>query len=65
MPVDGEYKVVVHDYPGSVYDAPNPVTVNVYLDGELEWTDTRSIDVEDSYTEFALINTGTGTVTAL
>ena len=65
MPADGEYKIVVHDYPGSVYDAGNPVTVNVYLDGELEWTDTRVISVEDSYTEFGIIDTREGTVTAL
>ena len=65
MPADGTYKVVVHDYPGSVYDAGNPVTVNIYLDGVLEWTDTRVISVEDSYTEFAEIDTRAGEVTSL
>ena len=65
MPVDGEYKVVVHDYPGSVYEPGNAVTINIYLDGELEWTDTRVISVEDSYTPFALINTRTAEVTPL
>jgi hypothetical protein len=65
MPQDGEFRVVVHDYPGSVYDGGNPVTINVYLDGELEWTETRTITTEDSYTEFALINTRTAEVTPL
>jgi hypothetical protein len=61
----GEYKVVVHDYPGSVYQDANEVTVNVYLDGILLWTNTKAISGEDSYTEFAIINWGTGTVTGL
>lgn len=64
-PSDGIYTVVVHDYPGSVYSAGNPVTVNIYLDGELAWTDTRTISVEDSYNYFAEINTSTGSVTSL
>ena len=65
MPVNGIYTVIVHDYPGSVYEPGNPVTVNIYLDGALEWTEMRVIDVEDSYTEFAEINTTTGEVTSL
>jgi uncharacterized protein YfaP (DUF2135 family) len=64
-PADGIFTVVVHDYPGSVYSAGNPVTVNIYLDGALAWTDTRSISVEDSYNNFALINTTTGSVIGL
>jgi len=65
IPQDGEYRVVVHDFPSSVYDAPNAVTINIYLDGVMEWTETRMIDGEDSYTDFALINTRTAEVTAL
>ena len=65
IPEDGEYHVVVHDFPGSVYEPANAVTINIYLDGVLEWTDTRLIEVEDSYTNFASINTRTGEVTDL
>ena len=49
----------------SVYTADNAVTMSNYLDGDLEWTDTRLIVGEDSYTEFALINTTLGSVAAL
>jgi len=56
---------VVHDYPGSVYSAANAVTVNVYLDGALQWTDTRMISGEDSHTYFASINVAEGEVESL
>jgi hypothetical protein len=65
IPQDGEYRVVVHDFPGSVYEENNAVTINIYLDGVLEWTDTRDINEEDSYTDFALVNTRTAEVTPL
>ena len=65
IPEDDTYTVIVHDYPGSVFDAGNPVTMNIYLDGALEWTDTRVISGEDTYTEFAIIDAAAGTVTAL
>ena len=64
-PEESTYTVVVHDYPGSVFDAGNAVTINIYLDGALEWTDTRTIEGEDSYTSFAIIDADAGTVTAL
>ena len=63
-PENGVYRVMVHDYPGSSYSADNPVTVNVYIDGSLQWTDTRVISGEDSETYFASIDWATRTVTA-
>ena len=54
------YTVVVHDYPGSVFTAGNPVTINIYLDGALRWTDTRVISGEDTYNTFATIDVASG-----
>lgn len=61
------YTVVVHDYTGSTPDVytSNSVTVNVYLDGSLAWTDTRSIEGDGSYTYFARIDWTGGTITSL
>jgi hypothetical protein len=61
----GEYTIVVHDYPGSAYEAENEVTVNVYLNGSLAWSNTKLISGEDSYTNFAKINWGTQTISPL
>ena len=58
----GLYTVVVHDYPGSVYDLENNVTINIYLDGSLAWTDTRSISGEDTCTVFAQVDWGAGAI---
>ena len=67
QPSDSSYTVIVHDYQGSTpdYQGSNNVTVNIYINGALEWSDTRGISGENSYTEFARINWNNGTVTSL
>lgn len=56
------YHVWVHDYPGSVRSSATDVTVNVYLGGILEFTDTRAISNEGDEVEFAEIDWGSRTV---
>lgn len=56
------YHVWVHDYPGSVRSSATDVTVNVYLGGILEFTDTRAISNEDDEVEFAEIDWGSRSV---
>jgi len=66
-PEAGVYTVVVHDYSYSTPDfqGSNDVTVNVYINGSLEWSDTRGISGDGSYTYFAEIDWTTGTVTGM
>lgn len=54
-PAQGLYTVVVHDFPSSVYDGENQVTIRIHLDGEIVFDETRAISGEDSYVPFAMI----------
>lgn len=64
-PADGEYTVLVHDYSGSRYRGPNPVTVNIYVAGVLVWSDTRAMEGEDEWESFASVSFPDGVVTPL
>lgn len=63
-PYDGWYEVFVHDYPGSVYEPANPVTVNIYLNGVLTQTYNFSISGEDSDYYVAKIEWPSGAIVA-
>lgn len=67
LPEPGPFTVVVHDYQGSTSDfyGNNEVTVNIFLGGQLAWTETRTISGDDSFTDFAEIDWPAATVTAL
>ncbi len=70
QPESTVFTVYVHDYSGSNWGMPgadtmggNDVTVNIYLNGEMVWSDTRSITGENEYTAYADIDWTSGTVT--
>jgi hypothetical protein len=64
-PADGVYTVFVHDYPGSVNNTPNPVTVNIYVDGALVRTFNETVTTEDQDWYVCEIDWPSGTVTPL
>ncbi len=64
-PAAGVYTIYVHDYPGSSFTGGNDVTVKVYLQGALVWSDTRTVTGEDTYTPFADIEWPAAVVTPL
>ncbi len=61
-PEKGAYTVVVHDYPTSIVKEDNDATVNVYIDGVLQWSKTRPMTGEGEYVSFASIDWTTGEV---
>jgi hypothetical protein len=70
MPESGEFTVYVHDYQdsngwGADYTGTNQVTVNVYLNGGLVWTNTKGIAGDNTVTPFCRINWETGVVSTM
>lgn len=64
-PANGVYTVTVHDFPGSVVQGSNDVTVRIYLNGEMLYNETKAISGEDSFTDFAMIRWPQASVEAL
>jgi hypothetical protein len=54
-PSPGSYTIVVHDYPSSVMEEGNSVSIRILLDSELVHSDTRVIIGEDIYLAIAEI----------
>lgn len=63
VPAPGTYTVFVHDYPGSTYNGPNPVTVRVYINGSLQATFNHTISGENVDWYVCDIDWPSGTIT--
>lgn len=64
-PAAGTYTVYVHDQPNEIYRADNPITVNIYLFGQLIYTTTRTMTDEDVVLPIATVQAPDGIVTEL
>lgn len=62
-PEDGTFTVVVQDNDGMVYEEVNDVTVHVYVQGALAWSETREMSGEDVYEPFVDVSFPDGVVT--
>jgi hypothetical protein len=62
-PANGVFHVAVHDYPGSVYNGDNDVTVRVFVAGEKVYEDTKTIRGEDRFLPFADVDWPSGEIT--
>ncbi|MCK6527898.1 choice-of-anchor D domain-containing protein [Myxococcota bacterium] len=65
-PHDGDFTVVVNDYPGSVHNGTNPTYVNIYVDGALVGSFSDDMNhAEDYYWYVATISWPSGVVTPM
>lgn len=55
-PAANTFRVVIHDHPFRTYAPANNVTINVYLFGQFEYTDTRVVTGEDDIIEVVEID---------
>jgi len=62
-PENGTFQILVHDFPGSVFNDPNTVWVRIYVSGVMVWEDYKVISGENSYTTFATVSWPDGAVT--
>lgn len=64
-PQFGTFTVAVHDHPFTSYAGANDVTINIYVDGLLEWTGTKSFSGEDDVQNYAEIDWPTAQIRGL
>jgi hypothetical protein len=69
-PQDGSFEVWVHDYQdsfgsGNGSAGANEVTLQVWIDGVMVWSRTRTVHGEDSYTSFCSVTMPEGSIARL